>query len=301
MTGAAGFIGAHLVFRLLKEGMDVHALVRPTTDLFRIAPVLPNLTLHLVDLGDFDRLKQTVKQISPHAIFHSAVGRGDDFTLLQNTLIGSFHLLKATEKIDYESFLHLGSSLEYGHRETPLSESDLLFPTHTYGAMKACSGILAEQHAKLYQRPLSILRIFSVYGPLEPKGRLIPTAIDAALQKKNLPLTEPGIYRDFIFVEDVVDACMACWKQKGVGQIYNVGTGVQTANEEVVTTIEKITGVEIEKQIGAYHPHPTDTMHWKADISKIEKWTGWKPQYNLESGLEKTLAYACSQRNFAHL
>ena len=122
--------------------------------------------------------------------------------------------------------------------------------------------------------------------------RLVPTAIRAALQGTALPLTADDWYRDFVFVEDVVEACLLAGTTPGIeGEIMNVGTGRQHSNREVVAAVETALGVPVKVRVGAYAPHATDTRHWVADVEKARSKLGWRARHSLEEGVRKTVAW----------
>ncbi|NGX37921.1 MAG: dTDP-glucose 4,6-dehydratase [Chlamydiae bacterium] len=294
ITGASGFVGANLARKLASAG-EVHALIRPESDLWRLKDV-DDLFLHRVDLTEFDALKAIVKEIAPRGIFHLAAhgastSHRNRFSILHSNLLGTYHLLEATKEIDYEFFLHMGGSSEYGSPSIPMREDSVLEPTTFYGVTKACCSLLAGQFAQEFCKPISILRVFSVYGYYESSQRLIPKAIKAALQGNSLALTAPGFSRDFIFVEDVVDACLLCWNKKVTGEILNIGTGVQTTNEEVITMIEELTRRRISLAKDTCPPHLSDKPYWVADTAKAKKLLGWEASHTLEQGLTKTIEW----------
>ncbi|HSX26444.1 MAG TPA: GDP-mannose 4,6-dehydratase [Chlamydiales bacterium] len=294
ITGGAGFIGANFVRRLLKENIELHLLVRPETSLWRIQPFLSHLFLHRVDLECYDLLAGIIKEISPSVIFHfgahgTSSAHQDAFRIVTSNILGTFHLLKATQEIDYEFFAHIGGSSEYGKLEKEMNERDCIQPNTLYGATKACATLLSQQFALMYQKPLAILRLFSVYGPFESPLRLIPTAINAAFEGDLLQLTPPGFYRDLIFVEDAIDACLQCWQKRITREIINIGTGVQTSNEQVIACIEKLTGKKIALSPISYTPRLSDKQVWVADTRKARDKLAWSPQHSLEEGLQKTI------------
>lgn len=298
VTGAAGFIGANLIRGLLRGGAQVHALTRPSTRLWRIAEIIPQLTLHLVDLTDYEGLQRMVNRVRPDVIFHLAAPGGhpwqrqDREEVLRVSVLGTANLLEATASLDYYRFVHFGSSLEYGPKDKPLKESDRLEPLTFRGAAKAAATLLCQQWARASRRPIVVLRPFSVYGYWEGAARLIPTAIRAVLSTQELALTAPGYRRDLIFVEDVVEACLLTLQAENVaGQIINVGSGQQWSNEEVIEMVQAVSGQRIPVRVGSYPARPSDTTHWVADIKKAKRLLGWEPQHTLRRGLEKTLAW----------
>ncbi len=305
VTGAAGFIGANLVQALLRYGAEVHAIIRPNSNLWRIEKLLPDLHLHAVDITDREGLKKTVLETSPEIIYHLAA-RGvspafqERYEILRTNILGTFNLLEATAPLDYQLFVHLGGSSEYGAKHGPMRELDCPEPQTFYGTAKAAATLLCQQHARANGRPVVTLRAFSVYGPWESPSRLIPTAIRAALGDHELALTAAGYRRDFIFVEDLVEACLLALRAVRVcpGEIINIGTGEQWSNEEVVDLIQAVTGRRIKVRVGTYPARASDKAHWVADIGKARSLLGWEPRHPLRAGLEKTVAWFLHQDDY---
>jgi nucleoside-diphosphate-sugar epimerase len=292
LTGGSGFLGAHLARTAVQHGAEVHLFVQPESDLYRLEPFLSHLFVHPVRLQDFTSLSSLLKDIVPHYIFHLAAhgalqSQQDPMRIFETNVVGTFNLLKAAEAIDYTYFLHVGGSSEYASQATAMKESDVLDPMTFYGTTKACSTLLAKHYAQ--SKPIGIIRPFSIYGPLESPHRLIPTAIRAALQGTELPLTLPGFARDFVFVEDVIDAAWRCVEKKVVGEILNIGTGVQTTNEQVIRYIEELTGKPIQTKMGAYPPHRSDRHTWTADINKTQTLLEWTAKHTIKQGIAKTV------------
>lgn len=298
VTGAAGFIGANLTRELLDQGATVHAMVRPGGNLVRISELLPRLRLHEVDLNDGDELAETIRGIEPDMIFNLASSGGHPstplarFQFLKTNVLGTFNLLEAVAPIEFEHFVHFGSSLEYGSRGTPLRETLRLEPSTFRGVSKASAALLCQQFAHTHQKPLVLIRPFSVYGYWEAPTRLIPTAVMAALRGREMELTTPGFSRDPIFVDDLVEASLlTLGVKKAYGKVINVGSGRQWSNEQIVELIQSIAGREIELHVGAHPPSPSDTQNWVADISRARRYLGWQPKHSLRAGLEKTIAW----------
>lgn len=299
VTGAAGFVGANLTIELVRQGAEVHALVRPSTRLWRIAEIIPRLTLHLVDLTNGQELQKIINQVRPVFIFHLAAHGGhplstqDREETLRTNILGTANLLEAITPMDFQRFVHIGSFLEYGAKNKPLQESDRLEPSTFRGVAKAAATLLCQQIVQANRRrPIVVLRPFSVYGYWEAPTRLVPTAIRAALYKQEIALTAPGYRHDWIFVEDMVEACLLSLQSEEVaGEIINVGSGHQWSNEEVVDTVQALSGQRVRIRVGAYPARPWDTTYWVADIRKAKRLLGWEPRHMLRSGLEKTLSW----------
>ncbi len=295
VTGAAGFVGASLTKQLLRHGARVHAVVRPTTRLWRIEDDLPALVLHVSDLTDRDRLQLAVDAARPDVVFHLAAPGGHPTTpearaeLLASAVLGTANLLEALAPLDYRRFVVAGSSLEYGPKIVPHAETDRLEPTTFRGVAKAAASLLCLQHARAERRPIVVLRLFSVYGCWENPSRLIPTVIRSVLRGADVVLTAPGVRHDFVFVEDVVDAMLlAATAGHADGEVFNVGSGQQWSNEDVVDQVQQLTGRTVRVRVGEYPAQPADTGYWVADIRKAAAVLGWRPQHDLSGGLRKT-------------
>ena len=305
VTGAAGFIGANLVRALVEARSEVHALIRPTSDLWRLRDVLPCLSgLHSVDMRCREDLLTTVRGVSPAVIFHGAAPPGHpsgvthEASFIRDTVVSTVHVLEAAADSNVSRVIHLGSSLEYGPRRKALSETDRLDPTTTRGVAKAAATLLCRQWARSHRTLVVVLRLFSVYGPWEGATRLVPTAILAALDGCPLALTPPGFRHDFIFVEDVVEACArAVGVSLSPGTILNIGSGRQWTNEAVIRILQTVSGIPICVRPGSHPPRPLDTHHWVAEISRARRQLGWKPRYTLARGLQKTMEWFRAHRS----
>jgi len=161
-----------------------------------------------------------------------------------------------------------------------------------YGATKAAATLLCLQFARADRRPIVVLRPFSVYGYWELPTRLIPTAIMAALLNQEIALTAAGYRRDWVFIEDLVEACLLTLRAKKVtGEIINVGSGQQWSNDDVVEMVQGLSGRKVSLRVGEYPARPWDTTNWVADNRKAKRLLGWEPRHTLRSGLEKTIAW----------
>lgn len=160
------------------------------------------------------------------------------------------------------------------------------------GLAKATASMVASWYALHGGLNVTILRFFSVYGPWESPSRFIPTVLRAAIRGEEIRLTAPGFRHDFVFVEDVVAACLrAAEAELASGEVFNIGSGQQWANEEVVALVERLVGHRLPVRVGAYPAQPPDTHHWQANIAKARALLGWAPAHSLEEGLRKTLTW----------
>lgn len=296
VTGAGGFIGANLVRDLLRENAEVHVILKQETSRWRISEILSQLHLHVLDLLDYSKLEETVRSISPQVIFHLASPGGhpsQDWEMrqlfLEQCVLSTFFLLRASLPLSETIFVQMGGSTEYGSKSEPIKETDFLEPSTFRGVAKSASSLLCVQFAREFHKPVVILRPFSVYGYWEQANRLIPTAILSILQKKPIPLTSSSCRRDFVFVTDIVQACLQVISAKPMyGEVINLGTGKQYTNEEVIRTLQEIAGIQVEILLGQYPSRMVDAPYWVADIQKAKHILDWVPLHDLRKGLEKT-------------
>lgn len=295
ITGGAGFIGANLTRRLIKLNLNVNLLIRPSANLFRLSDILSRIKIHETDILNKQALSKRIKAINPSIIIHLATytkyrNQKDYEQMVETNINGTLNLLNACNNINYDVFINTGSSSEYGTKNNPMKEVNLLEPISFYAATKASATLLCQVFAKEYRKPIVTLRPFSVYGPFEEKDRFIPVIIKAIIKNKPINLTPGKQRRDFIYIDDVVDIYIKTMKKRKTlsGEILNMGTGQEYTNDEVVQTLFKVTGEKVPVKKGAFPKRIWDTPHWVADISKTKTMLNWKPKFTLEKGLQET-------------
>jgi nucleoside-diphosphate-sugar epimerase len=298
VTGAAGFLGANLVRGLLEAGCEVHALVRPRTNLVRLQGILPSLELHRGDLTDGESTESALRASRPDLVFHLAATGGHAVdpesrdAMVASVVLGTANLLRCLPTGNVSRLVQIGSGLEYGPSEEPLAEGHLLEPFTFRGAVKAAATLLCCQEARSTGRSVVVLRPFSVYGPWESPTRFIPSVIRAGLENERLPLTSGGIRRDYVFVEDVVDACLlSAGADLSPGEILNIGSGSPSADHEVVAAVEGLLGRRIAVCRGGFPSRDLDSQVWIADRRLARERLGWEPRHSLSAGLAKTIAW----------
>ncbi len=290
VTGAGGFVGTHLCTRLVADGWDVVATVRPGSP---VPAVLRSTTVALVDLSDPVAVAAMAAGTDPDVAFLLAAARAEATpaeraaTMAVNasgvawTVDGLGHRCRVV--------VRLGSSTEYAETDGPMDESTPLRPRGWFGTTKAAGSLLCASAASARGIRATILRAFQVYGPDDHAHRLVPTAMRAARTGDVLPMTMPGLRRDWIFVDDVVEACVraAAADQLPAGQVLNIGTGRQVANEDLVRAVERVSGRAILVKQGAHPGCPWDTTSWVCDPSLAGDLLGWEANVTLDEGLAR--------------
>jgi nucleoside-diphosphate-sugar epimerase len=297
ITGSTGFIGANLARRCLKSGSDVYIMSRSTSDRWRIKDILAKVKDYKADLSDYERLETVLQKIRPDIVYHTAVYGGNsaqkDFRMIvESNLIGTANLINACKKVDLELFVNTGSSSEYGVKAAPMREDEPLGPVNDYGFSKAAATLYCQAAARNEGLPIVTLRLFSPYGSYEGPNRLISSAILACLRGENPRVSSLSFVRDFVFINDVLDAYLKVVEAPNVSEkIFNIGSGEQHSVGDVVDTVIKLTGKEVIPVIGAPQRWKSEPAMWQADISRARKHLGWSPRHNLEQGLTATIEW----------
>lgn len=295
ITGASGFIGANIVRFLLKKNYAVHILNRVPKLPWRLIDLSESLIVHIGDLTEYRSIKSALEKSQPDYIIHlAAYGaysyQTDMEKIVQVNIEGTVNLLEASKDIPYKCFINTGSSSEYGFKNEPMKEDDYCDPVSYYAATKLSTTHLCKVFAKLNNKPIITFRLFSVYGPYEEPTRFIPVIMTALIKKKPIKIT-PGIQRrDFIHIDDVTHAYFQGMNLRGQlhGQVFNIGTGAEKSNDEIVDELFNVTGKKTAVLKGAYPSRTWDTTHWVADISKSRDLLKWQPSYTTEHGLKNT-------------
>ncbi len=277
VTGAGGFVGRHLVERLRRDGWTVVALTR-----------------HDVDLADPAAAAAAVRAADPDVAFSLAAGRAKETpaeraaTVAVNT---SPWLVDALPD-RCRAVVRLGSSTEYAAAGVPLAEDAPLAPRGFFGATKAAGSLLLQATAAERGVRAAVLRAFQVYGPGDHPTRLVPVVLAAARTGAAVPLPVRLSRRDWVWVGDVVDACVRAAVDDGLppGAVLNIGTGVQTSTEDLVATAARVTGRPIATVPGGHPGRDWDSADWVCDPRAARRLLGWAPTIDLAEGLSRIWA-----------
>ncbi len=297
VTGGSGFVGNCVVRRLLAANLDVHVLLREGSLTWRLEDIRERLCIHNADLIDQQAVRGALARIKPAVVLHLAAhgayeSQNDACMILHTNVIGTHNLLEASIAVNAKFFVNVGSSSEYGYRSEPMRESDRLEPNSIYAIAKAAQTHLCTLVAQKTQMRIVTFRLFSVFGPWEEPSRLLPTLIRRARAGQPLVMTSPDTARDFIYVDDVVDVLLNFWNLEGMnGEIFNLGTGLQSTLRDVVTAVQEIVGMASAVQWGGMPPRKWDASCWQADQQKTRDRLGSSPRCSLRQGISKMAAW----------
>jgi nucleoside-diphosphate-sugar epimerase len=292
VTGGAGFIGAALVRALVADGADVHLVLRPGSDPWRLAELIGRVTVHAADLRDGPAVVGAVAAARPEVVYHLAAHgvyphQRDETALLATNVLGTAHLLAALRGRDYRVLVHTGSSAEYGCGDRPFREDDPVAPLTTYGVAKAAATWLCRAEAVAGGRVVTV-RVFTAYGPCEAPTRLVAHVMNGCLRGERPTVSAGAQVRDFIHVDDVVDLLRrAAGCPVAVGYVLHAGTGEGYTVREAVETVLSVCGGRVQADYGAVPVRPGEVPVCVADIRHTTRVVGWRPRHSLRTGAEQ--------------
>ena len=294
VTGGAGFIGSHLVRRLLGDGYSVAVLTRETTDMRRLEDVLQRLTVIRDDMSNMPRLKTKLADLKPYGVFHcaasnikSGVAASEDELIAAN-VAGTAHLVNTLAGVDYKFFVNSGSYLEYGTKSEPFKESDRCEPLEIYALTKLAATLYCQSVARSAGKPIVTFRIFSPYGPEMEEGRLVYEVVRRARENREIKLTNPETNRDFIHIDDIVDLYVEAMSKADAlkGEIFNLGGGKAVTLKDFVGRALRLTGSKSPVRWGGAKVAPYDRGCQEADMKKTLSAFKWRPRRDIDVGIK---------------
>jgi len=297
ITGATGFVGSNILRYLVKKNYSPHVFIRKTSNLWRIKDLVSKITLYKVDLTENELLNRTVRKIKPQVIFHLAnapLYQGRPALVksyLDANLLGTINMIASCKDLDYQCFVNTGSSAEYGLKNKPMREDNYCQPLSLYAITKLAATNYASYIGKIDRKPIITFRLFSPFGAFDDPKRLVTETIYNALDNKQIFLSNSNLVRDYLYMEDVVDAYIKAIDkaQKYQGEIFNIGSGRQISIGKTVKAILKLSASKSKIKWGKLEPRHFESYVWEADLSKTKKCLSWKPRYSFEEGLTETI------------
>jgi len=311
VTGGAGFIGSHLVERLLRDGHDV-AILDDFNDFYdpkikwaNISALAKDIAVHDVDLRDGEKVTELSRRGKFDAIFHLGARAGVRPSIQQPELYydtnvsGTLHLLAGAHANGVERFIFASSSSVYGAaKKVPFSEAEHLTQTLSpYAATKIAGEFLCSTYSHLYQLRIVALRYFTVYGARQRPD----LAIHQFTRKIHAgePIDQFGdgtTRRDYTYIDDIIQGTMAALKYGGPAfDVFNLGESETIQLKDLIAAIEKILGKKAK--INRLPEQPGDMPLTSADISKARKLLGYDPKTKFEEGLPKFVDWFLKSRS----
>jgi dTDP-glucose 4,6-dehydratase len=326
VTGGAGFIGSALVLRLIAEGHHVLNIDKITYagDIKNLEAIEahPNYELRRDDISDAVAIKQAFKDFSPDTVFHLAAESHVDRSIdgpaefIQTNITGTFVMLEAalahSKNCPELKFLHVSTDEVYGSLgETGFfSETTMYAPNSPYAASKASADHLVRAWQKTYGLQSYISNCSNNYGPRQHGEKLIPTIIRNAILEQPIPIYGTGMnVRDWLFVDDHVDAMLKIIDAGVTGEKYNIGGDNEITNIEIAKTICSILdevaprsdGTPYSEQFSFVTDRPGHDFRYAIDPTKARTELVWSPSNSFEKGIRKTIAWYLENQDYANM
>ena len=311
VTGAAGFIGMHVVERLLDRGETVigvdifNAYYDPALKDARAARLAgrPGFSMVRMDIAEHEALLALVKSSGARRIVHLAAQAGvrysidNPFAYERSNLAGHLSVLEACRHGGVEALVYASSSSVYGDRpltgegfkETDPAEA----PVSLYAATKRSCELLSQSYASLYGFPQAGLRFFTVYGPWGRPDMAYFSFTQKILRGEAIEVYGEGrMARDFTYIDDIVDGIVGVLDNpppRGGHEVYNIGDSNPVGLMDMISALESAIGRQAEK---VFRPmQPGDVPATYADVAKLHALTGYKPTVGVEEGLRRFAAW----------
>ncbi len=286
VTGATGFIGRHLCRKLVELGVATHGLSRSASEATVPGGVIPIAA----DVTQRKDVVEALEQLRPSHVLHlAAAGVNQPFLeeTLQVNVGGTLNVLEASQAVQVQRFVQVGTCYEYTADPDQAS---------TYAASKLKSWRTWHAYVTAHPMETAALRLFHVYGPAQPATGLIASAILAALRGERFEMTPGEQERDFVYIEDVVEALVAALTMSLSGvETYDVGTGSGCSVRSVVRRIFEKVGGEGEVLVGALPYRSREIMRLVANPRPAARDLAWQARTNLETGLTLTIDWQRQQ------
>lgn len=297
VTGASGFIGSHLVHRLLADGADVAIMVRygSVVKCERLRDCWHQVHVIEADLRNRGALT-ALRQFGPQLVFHLAAYNhvGQSFTQVEECFDvnakGTANLLDACS--DCERFVYTSSSEVYGlQTQVPFIETMCPEPISPYAITKYAGELYCRMKQRIGGSPsVVIVRPFNAYGPYQSSKAIIPELILNCLRGLPVQTTLGEQTREFNYVEDLVDGLVKAAEYPGrIDGPINLAAGEEVAIRDLVETIGELTGSASRLEIGALPYRPTEIWRMYADSTRARQMLGWQPRVPLKDGLAMTV------------
>jgi len=301
VTGGAGFIGSEFVRKGAGKGYPIVVVDKLTYagDRERLKEVEKDIVFYETDIMDTVAMESIFDNERPDAVIHwaaeSHVDRSieDAAPFLETNVKGTQTLLDLARKFEVERFLNISTDEVYGElkEEGQFYEKTPLNPSSPYSVSKASADMLGRAYHRTYGLPVITVRPSNNYGPWQYPEKLIPVIISRALRDESIPVYSKGEnVREWLYVSDCIDATFSVLEKGNIGEIYNVGSGEEKRNIDVVKMVLAILG-KPEGLIEFVKDRPGHDFRYSLNVEKINEKIGWKSTTKFTEGIEKTVQW----------
>lgn len=312
VTGAGGFIGSHLVERLLDLGAKVKAFVRYNSrsdwGLLELLPrdKLTEIEIIMGDLTNVETVRQAANNVE--IMFHLASMIAIPYSYIhpietiETNVMAAMNLLTVTRNRGINKVIHTSTSEVYGTAQyVPIDEKHPLQAQSPYSASKIGADMIAESFYRSFDVPVSIIRPFNTFGPRQSARAIIPTIISQALTNDRIYLGSLHPTRDYTYIDDVIEAFIRIAESPiSIGEVINIGSNFEISMEDVCKKVMTLTGKEAETVIDQrrVRPEKSEVERLLCDNSKAKKLLGWEPTISFEEGLQRTINWISKNISF---
>jgi len=303
ITGSAGFIGSAFVRLLVRKGLFPERIIivdklSYAADLKRIEEAGNKFKFYRSDICNKSRIEAIFAKEKPDIIVNFAAETHVDRSILNSdeflrtNVFGTKALLEAAKENGAIRFVQVSTDEVYGDIESgQFHETTPLNPSSPYSASKASADLLVRSYIRTYNFPAIIVRPSNNYGNWQYPEKLVPVIIYKALKNEKIPVYSKGLnVREWLYVDDCAQAILKVVRKGKIGEVYNIGSGSERKNIEVVRRILDILDKPYSL-IQFVRDRPGHDLRYSLNSSKIRKELGWKPQMSFDKGLEGTVEW----------
>ncbi len=317
VTGGYGFIGSHLIKKLLKNKNNYILNLDAKTyssmpESLSLYKNYDNYSFKKIDLYNYNKLNSIIQSFRPNIVFHLAAESHVDNSIkkpnnfINSNIIGTYNLVNSCSKnikdLKNFKFIHVSTDEVYGSLKNKklksFTEKNKFYPNSPYSASKASSDLIVRAWNKTYNLPVIITNCVNNYGKWQFPEKLIPVVISSCIQNKKIPVYGNGRnIREWIYVEDHVDKLIALSKKGDIGETYNIGSGFEINNLDLIKKICNYFDQNLPKKkkystlIRFTKDRPAHDFRYSLNANKIKKKLNIKYKKNFDINLEKTIEW----------
>ena len=292
IPGGTGFLGYHLCLNLKKRGWIIHSISKSKPKQKRY---ISGVKYILCDVADKTKLNKKLDYYYDYIVnFSGYVDHSRNKSIAKSHFNGCKNLINIFKTRDIKKFIQIGSSIEYGAKKSPQKESKFEKKINTqsvYGNAKLSSTLFLKDLYNKEKIPVTILRLYLVYGPNQDVNRVIPFVINNCIKNKRFKCSPGYQLRDFLYIDDLIDIIFKILEnEKSNGEIINIGSGIPISLKKLIKKICRLSKGG-NPEFGKIAFRKDELLKLYPNLSKLKKITNWRQKISLEEGLKKTINY----------
>ena len=292
IVGGTGFLGYHLAKKCISKGWLVTSI---STNKPKHSRYLPKVKYLILDIAKKELIKNKIKTNYDYVVnLGGYVNHNEKLKTYQSHYKGCQNLVDFFLNKKIKSFIQIGSCVEYGDNKSPQNEKTITQVKNlksTYGKAKLSATNYLLKKNKTHNFPGNIIRLYLVYGPRQDFNRFIPFIIKGCLENSNFPCSAGNQFRDFLYIDDAINAIMKCLQNKSLqGEILNIGSGQPQKIKEIIYLIKNLIKLG-NPSFGKILIRKDEINKLYPDIEKAKKKINWIPKVKFNEGITKTINF----------